>query len=335
METASTLFIFVFGLLIGSFINVLTLRFGFQEMPRHRSACQACQASLRWYELLPLVSYLFLRGKCRTCGSTISIQYPLVEFLAGSIFAVSFVAMFPFPNGIHLFSFALLLFFWSAFVLLLIYDVRHTLVPVYFVIPLFISALLIRVIETAEYATLFPLYDAFFGALALGGFMFLIVIATRGKGMGLGDVYIALVLGLFFGLVRGIEVLTMAFWIGAVVGLLLIARTSFIHPRSARRLSSSEKTHSGELPGKGFTPTPVLTSPHSGNKGDNQSPAWTFLLFRSVHRFFQHIMPKQVWGFTIKTEVPFIPFLFVSALIGAYTHISPLALINATYTLWY
>lgn len=290
METVATLFIFVFGLLIGSFINVLSLRFGFTESTRHRSECQACSAHLSWYELLPLVSYIFLRGKCRTCGSAISMHYPLVEFLVGSIFAVSFATIFPFPNGIHLFSFALLLFFWSAFVLLLIYDIRHTLVPVRFVIPLFISALLIRVIETVEYATLFPLYDALLGALALGGFMFLIVIVTRGKGMGLGDVYAALVLGLFFGLVRGIEVLTMAFWIGAVVGLFLIAHTSFVRRRSARRLSSSEEKHSGELPGKGFK---------------------------------------------MKTEVPFIPFLFVSALIGAYTHISPLALINATYTLWY
>ncbi|XKT74768.1 MAG: prepilin peptidase [Patescibacteria group bacterium UBA2163] len=275
MEAIGIIFFFIFGLLIGSFINVLILRFGFKETPRHRSACQACQSSLAWYELFPVLSYVLLRGKCRACGSRIALQYPAVELSTGVLFAFSFSVAFPIITFGGVVSFIALLIFWASFVALVIYDLRHTLVPTIFVFPLLGAALLLRVGEILFLGSITPIYDAFLGAALLGGIIGVLVLVTRGRGMGVGDIYIALALGLMFGVARGIEVLTMAFWIGAVVGLTLITVGAL---RRHIRLSSLRLAHQAQTDQKQFR---------------------------------------------MKSEVPFIPFLFAAALIGAYTWFSP------------
>lgn len=275
MEAIGVIFFFVLGLLIGSFINVLTLRFGFKETPRHRSACQACQTTLAWYELLPVLSYVLLRGKCRSCGSRIALQYPLVELGTGALFVVSFIAAFPIVTLGGALSFAALLLFWASFTALVVYDLRHTLVPTVFVLPLLGAAALLRVGEVMFIGSYAPLYDALLGALLLGSIIGVLVLVTRGRGMGIGDIYIALALGVMFGVARGIEVLTMAFWIGAIVGLGLIALGAV---KRRTRLSSLGAAQTAQ-----------------------------------VHQ-------KQ---FRMKSEVPFIPFLFAAALLGAYTWFSP------------
>lgn len=253
------MFVFIFGLLIGSFVNVLTLRFGFTETPRHRSGCQACAHALRWFELVPVISYVVLRGRCGVCGSAIALQYPLVELLVGGLFVATYLAASPILSVWHVFSFAALLMFWASFILLLIYDIRHTLVPTAFIVPLVLSAIAARVGETFFVGSLLPFQDALLGALLLGGAFLVLVLITRGKGMGLGDVYVAAALGVLFGAGRGIEVVTLAFWIGAAIGIALM------------------------------------------------------------------LVKRQV---RMKSEVPFVPFLFVAAVLGAYTAISPFALVG-------
>ena len=259
VEHLIAVFVFFFGLLFGSFMNVLALRFGFTEMPRHRSGCQACAHELRWFELVPVLSYVVLRGRCSACGSAIAAQYPLVELLVGALFTATYLAAWPFLSIWHMLSFAALLVFWTSFVLLLIYDIRHTLVPTAFVVWLALSASAVRLSEAAFVGNLFPLHDALLGAFLLGGAFFLLVLVTRGKGIGLGDVYVATALGVLFGAGRGIEVVTLAFWIGATVGIALV------------------------------------------------------------------LAKRQV---RMKSEVPFIPFLFVAAVLGAYTAISPFTLVS-------
>lgn len=264
MEYLVAVFVFIFGLLIGSFVNVLALRFGFSETPRHRSSCQACAHVLQWFELVPVISYVVLRGKCSTCGSAIAAQYSLVELLVGGLFVATYLAAWPISSIWHVFSFVSLLVFWASFVLLLIYDVRHTLVPTIFVVPLALAAIMVRISETAFVSSVLPLQDAAIGALLLGGVFFVLVLVTRGRGMGLGDVYIAASLGILFGAGRGIEVVTLAFWIGAAVGIVLM------------------------------------------------------------------LVKRQV---RMKSEVPFVPFLFVAAALGTYTALSPFALVGALTTL--
>lgn len=274
MDILLLFFIFVFGLLVGSFLNVLSLRFGFTESRRPRSACTACEETLRWYELIPVFSYLFLRGQCRTCGSGISAQYPLLELSLGVLFVLALRTSLPLAFPFGALSFLALLFFLSALALIVVYDIRHTLVPFPFSIALIAAATSARLVDAFMLGSAAPLLDALFGALALGGFIGLIVTVTRGRGMGVGDIYIAAALGILFGVSRGIEVMTLAFWLGALGGLSLII------------LSMSR-------------------------------------------RFGGRRAVASATSYTMKSEVPFVPFLGAAALIGFFSAFSPLAFVAA------
>ncbi len=252
--------LFVFGLIVGSFLNVVILRFGFVEQARPRSGCPHCEGRLRWFELVPVVSWLVLRGRCRRCGTGLSSQYPLVELANGLLYLLAGLFYPPVLSVLGVASFALLLFCSSAFLLLVVYDLRHTLLPTRFLISFAAGVVALRSLEAYTFKSWFIVSDALLGALALAGFIGLVVLATRGRGMGVGDIYVAAVLGFFFGLFRGVEVLLMAFWIGALVGTALIA------------------------------------------------------------------LKKKA---TMKTEVPFVPFLFAASLIGMYTHFSPLLFVSS------
>ena len=271
MEGILTAIVFIFGLLVGSFINVLVLRHGYTEAKRSRSACMACEHPLRWYELVPVVSFVLLRGKCGACGSRLSWQYPVVELLLGALFALSFSVSLPLETIYHYVSLIGLLVFWAAFVLLVAYDVQHTLVPLRFAYTLIAGAFVVRFGETLRIAELTPLIDAAVGAFILGGFILLLVLITRGKGMGVGDIYVAAALGILFGSGRGVEVLVLSFWIGAVVSVLV-------------------------------------------------------LFVRALHKSIVQKKPFQ-W-FTMGVEIPFVPFLFAAAVVGAFTFISPIELIS-------
>lgn len=248
--------VFLTGLIVGSFLNVLALRFGYHESARSRSACMACGVPLTALDLIPVVSFVALRGRCRTCGSRFSLQYPVIELLTGFLFLGVFLST---PLGgvplVWLQSVALLVF-WSAFILILVVDVKHTLVPLPFAWILIGGAMAVRLCSTVLLSSAMPFSDALAGGMTLASAVLFLVFITRGKGMGEGDIYIAAALGILFGFWRGIEVIAMAFWIGAIVGIALIA------------------------------------------------------LSRRV---------------TMKTELPFAPFLFMAAVIGAFTAFSPFA----------
>src|SRR3990167_9306340 len=89
-----TIIFFIFGTIIGSFLNVVIFRMNTQKYFfgsfGGRSACMSCQNKLKWYELIPLFSFFTLKGRCRTCRTKISVQYPLVEFISGLVFAALF-----------------------------------------------------------------------------------------------------------------------------------------------------------------------------------------------------------------------------------------------------
>ena len=139
-----SILIFIFGAAIGSFLNVVILRLNTgQSIISSRSKCFSCAKKLRWYELLPIVSFIFLRGKCSVCKTKISWQYPAVEILTGLIFLQIFnlpVRQAGFQFSIfNEFYFPFLLFtfyFWIVFSLLIIiavYDYRHQIIPNLFV----------------------------------------------------------------------------------------------------------------------------------------------------------------------------------------------------------
>ncbi len=206
---------FVLGLCVGSFINVAVLRYGFKELPSTRSRCASCDTKLMGIDLVPFFSYLALSGRCRHCGSRISMQYPIVELLTGLAFAGTIVSL-PFSTVLEILVLLAYLGFWSTLIALALYDIRHTLIPYPFIAILGAFALVGGITRVG---------DALMGLVVCGGFIGLIYLLTRGRGMGLGDVFVSGAIGAMLGLSLGVSALTLAVWFGAFVGMcVLLAR---------------------------------------------------------------------------------------------------------------
>lgn len=221
-----SLMFFIFGLVIGSFLNVVILRFNTNRSFGGRSACMSCQSKLNWYELVPVFSFVFLRGRCRNCSSHISSQYPLVELSSGIIFLLLFL-MFKdvFLLNIVIFSISYA-YYATVFSLLLIiatYDIRHKIVPD--ILSIFLGILgflgLFFFKDFAFYPHLPSYLEFFAGPIIATPFAFLWLI-SKGTWMGLGDAKLALGLGWILGLSTVFSATVMAFWIGALYGLLLV-----------------------------------------------------------------------------------------------------------------
>lgn len=195
--------IFSYGIVIGSFLNVCIYRIPLQESTaKARSHCMSCGTGLKWYELIPVFSYAALRGKCRTCKSSISIQYPVVELVNGILYLMIF-----WVNGMNAVS-VLYCFLTSALIVLSVIDFRTYEIP--FGINVFILALgLIRLAldysNWSEYAI---------GLLVVSGFLYLIYIVTKGRGIGGGDVKLMAACGLLLGW----KLIVLAFFLGCILG---------------------------------------------------------------------------------------------------------------------
>lgn len=209
---------FIFGLAIGSFMNVLALRYDgghFLFDPTvigGRSHCPHCKHTLRWFELVPLASFLIQRGRCRNCGARIGIQYPLVELLSGAIF-VSVPWALPQSSWFFVGLWILAL---ETLLLIAYIDLRLRIIPDELTVLLALAA----IFETVFLGNAWTGHAL--GALFGAGFFGLLALATRGKGMGMGDVKLGLPLGFLFGWPNILLLYAAAFVIGAVVGVILI-----------------------------------------------------------------------------------------------------------------
>lgn len=222
---------FVFGLIIGSFLNVVIYRLNTQKSFGGRSICLSCQKKLCWYELIPLASFFALGGRCRSCKTKISITYPLVEFSTGLIFALLFFKFstlggFAFGGqNILLFSvtYAYYAMMFCLLVVVAAYDLRHKIIPdalsFVFGALAFIGLFFFRSGDFYPHTpSILELLSGGLIALPFALFWFI----SRGRWMGLGDAKLALGLGWFLGFARALSALVVAFWSGAIVGLFLI-----------------------------------------------------------------------------------------------------------------
>jgi prepilin signal peptidase PulO-like enzyme (type II secretory pathway) len=220
MEILLTSIAVVFGLIVGSFVNVVILRLPEgKDIALARSACRTCSRQLSWYENIPVVSYIFLRGKCRTCESRISLQYPTVEILHG-LFAYLTLADWYNYSSLELLS------GFSQFILTAILiahfwiDLKHQLL-----MDKLNIALLVPVV------TLIVVHDRYIDALAGGAFGFLVPLAVTwlfykisGKiGLGGGDIKLFGIVGLMFGIQGVMLNLFTSCLVGSVLTLILIA----------------------------------------------------------------------------------------------------------------
>lgn len=252
--------LFLFGLAIGSFFNVVAFRFKegqflfANKVVGGRSRCMHCKRTLVWYELIPLFSFLLQLGRCRSCGQRLSLQYPLVELLAGLLLPLVALYFFHFKrlNYLAFTSGGNDLMLWTAvalwsliflFLLLLsVIDYREYLIPDE--IPYFLAAFGVIWVAclaiwgtpltfsgsfVGEYASIFGvlnnvwlnhLVGALVGALIIGAIFFL----SRGRAIGFGDVILLGVLGFLFGWPDVVMILLLSFLIGAAVSVVLIMR---------------------------------------------------------------------------------------------------------------
>ena len=180
--------VFLYGIVIGSFLNVCIYRIPKKEnIAKVRSHCTSCGYQLKWYDLVPLFSYLFLGGKCRKCKEKISIQYPIIEALNGVLYLLVFA-----EYGLSIETLLYCLLF-SALITLSVIDFRTYEIPLG--INLFILALgLVRVVT--DY-TNWPRYVI--GLLCVSGVLFLIYWFSQGRALGGGDVKLMAACGLLVG----------------------------------------------------------------------------------------------------------------------------------------
>ena len=183
-----SIIIFLYGIVIGSFLNVLIYR-----IPKHeniatkRSHCMECGYQLKWYDLIPLFSYLFLRGRCRKCGARISIQYPIIEAVNGILYVLIFLRY-----GLTIETLLYCLLF-SALLALSVIDFRTFEIPVGFNIFILILGL-IRVATDYKNWLLYLI-----GLVSVSLFLFAIFAITKGRGIGGGDVKLMAATGLLLG----------------------------------------------------------------------------------------------------------------------------------------
>lgn len=247
MDLLASAVFFVLGVSVGSFLNVVVLRFGFNEPASTRSRCASCNEVLHPRDLVPVLSYVVLKGRCRSCGSKMSSQYPLVELAVGLLFVVTYWAIEPLGSITLVVPFLATLGFWAALIGLVAYDIRHTLIPLPFVYAMLLFAAVRIGADVYAQVSWAPVIDALVGAVVCGGFFALIHVLTRGRGMGIGDAYVAAAIGAMFGLMQGIVACVLGVWIGAIVGLLVLGLTR-VFPRMLLESVGMRVTLSSEIP---------------------------------------------------------------------------------------
>lgn len=221
---------FIFGLIVGSFLNVVISRLPRAESLLGRSHCPKCKSRIRWHDNIPLLSFAILGTRCRDCREKISWKYPLVEGATAVIFvAVGQYFFDPLNPQSWLESFYYLAIF-SIFIVIFVYDLKHMEIPM---IAVWMGVLLaisyniysdVSFFDSAWGIMSSRLFSAALAGLTAFLFFFILSAGSREKWMGMGDAYVALLAGLVVGWPGILAALFLAFAIGAIYGIILIAR---------------------------------------------------------------------------------------------------------------
>lgn len=214
-----TAFLFILGLLFGSFGNVVIWRLPREEsVVTPRSKCPQCSTAIAWYDNVPVFSWLILRGRCRACGTSISFRYPLVELLTGLLFAAVF-----WNYGYQWVTLEYLWFVWGLIVVSFI-DFDHMILPDVFTLSGVVIGLLGAAINPER-----DFMDALSGVLMGGGFLWLIaylyLVLRKEEGMGGGDIKLLAWIGAVLGWKSIPFVILGASLVGSVIGLGLAMRS--------------------------------------------------------------------------------------------------------------
>lgn len=211
-----SILIFLLGTIIGSFLNVCIYR-----MPKGQSIvyppshCPNCSTPLKWYNLIPILSFIVQRGKCGYCGEKISPQYPIVEFFNGVFYLMLF-----YKFGLNLdFIFYSIIF--SILIIIFFIDLYHQIIPNGLNILILVLGIIYKFLQFILYNKPLDLINSLLGLIIASGVFLLIIIISKG-GMGGGDMKLIGVLGFIIGLKRIVLTIFLSFIIGAIISIFLL-----------------------------------------------------------------------------------------------------------------
>jgi len=242
--------IFLFGVIIGSFLNVYIYRFHTGKSLNGSSHCLSCSKPLSWYELFPLLSYLGLRGRCRGCGCRIPIRYFVVELLTGVLFVLGASV------ASDLIELAWLLGMLVVLLLVTVYDYYHFIIPDEFSIAL-LALMASWLLWQWWSGVLSPmeLLWTISAALAAAAFFFALWAVSRGAWLGFGDVKLAIPLGLWVGPMGVFSFVVGSFWVGAIISIFILGWHRFERGQKRLQLSSQTLTMKSAVP---FAPFMII-----------------------------------------------------------------------------
>ena len=205
------LFIFLIGLSVGSFLNVVIFRLNTKGgILTGRSECPKCLKRLKWYDLFPVLSYVFLRRRCRNCHGKISPVYPLTELTTAFCLSLFYMVYQPTFKAVDFYYILIIILF----VALIFFDYLYFLIPDKIVLPLIIIAILFNYFfRRPEFTTLL------LSALIMGGIFAIIHLVSNGEWVGLGDAKLLFLIGLALGYPLGFLSMILSVWIAALVGI--------------------------------------------------------------------------------------------------------------------
>ncbi len=207
----TALFVLLFGLAVGSFLNVVIYRIPREmSLVRPGSHCPRCKSPIRPLDLIPVLGWVALRGRCRACGDRISFLYPLVEIITGGLYMLAYITFGP------TIAFVRACVFLSALLALSFIDLEHRIIPNSIVLFGFLMGIPLSLIMGPGVLT-----NGLLGVLVCGGGLLLIALVYP-AGMGGGDVKLAGMIGLYLGLGPGLLALFIGFLAGAIFGLAMI-----------------------------------------------------------------------------------------------------------------
>ncbi len=208
--------VFVFGLIVGSFLNCVIYRLEIGRVRqladlRGRSFCPGCKHKLGFWDLVPVFSFLFLKGRCRYCQKPISWQYPLVELATGLLFVLATLEITTMVAIQSFYYFVLICFL----IVIFVYDLKHYLIPDFVVYSAIALTFVYLICWRWD-------LEHIWAALGLAGFFLAIVLVSREKWMGLGDVKLGFLIGLILGWPGTLLAVFLATSLGAIIGIGLI-----------------------------------------------------------------------------------------------------------------
>jgi len=224
-----SLLVFLVGLLFGSFLTSFTYRYPRNiSISKGRSKCPKCGRKIPWYNNIPLFSYIFLGGKCSKCRKNISVRYPLIEFITAStflfIYRISFNCLFSqspiciFKQNTDIFFYPLIFLLTLILLSIFFIDYKHQLIPdrlVFWGVGLIFVVLILMNFD--------GLFQSFYSGLVASSFLLILNLVTKGKGMGLGDVKLAILGGMMLSDINTtIAWMFLSFLTGSLVGIILI-----------------------------------------------------------------------------------------------------------------